>query len=405
MNSTKSVLKSIKRKTVKKKSLLEQERENIQKINYKLQKIINRILDEDYHDVKWRGKEPVFDHIYNYLNTKYQSKCKTVFPDPLLCYLDDTRDEYEEKINGFVNKYTTELYECIPKMTGDKPFILFFGIMGKIGHANILIFRYINEVIDIEHFEPHGSQYHRNNIEANKKIESFLIYFVNKLQSIFEPIRFRLLHSTQICPTYGLQSLQEKKKEILGTCLAWCIFFMELILSFPNIPSHIINQLIHDQMRDMTETDRGIFLTNLIKGYIYNIDRIFTKHYDTTIHNLATNEKRPPANMNSNEISEVTEYDNVNAPFSLNVISQSIMNQPVVSQPILNELKVGQTQKQSIQNTPVVENNVNNRIKKKPRNDEEYNDEDVSSITEVHHNKKTKISAGKRKTRKRNSYK
>ena len=157
------------------------------------------------------------------------------------------------------------------------------------GHANILIYR--RNTGHIEHFEPHGSI-----IGGEDFVIQVIHYTLDKLvellnehidhhniahqQSIQHIV---LIKASQVCFDIGVQTIEEHSMipknaliEPAGYCSAWSMFFTELCLKNPEIPSRQINDAILFKARLYVTSD---YLRNVIKGYTYFINNKIAKHF------------------------------------------------------------------------------------------------------------------------------
>jgi hypothetical protein len=132
------------------------------------------------------------------------------------------------------------------------------------GHANILIYR--KKLNQIEHFEPHGRQFLGNQKmqQYNEIIERWIQFFVlqlnSKLKIVFKKQRdVRFINSSEVCPRIdGLQTLEAWSNltniadlEPGGYCTAWSLFFTELCLKNPEVPSSELMNYIFNILERM----------------------------------------------------------------------------------------------------------------------------------------------------------
>jgi len=119
----------------------------------------------------------------------------------------------------------------------------------------MLIYRMKNKEAVIEHFEPHGSDMKASTGKHNEIVQKNLIFFVNLLNRELNLNGLRsvtLVPSNEVCPYIkGLQvleqqsSLKKNKGEPGGYCVSWSMFFAELCLRNPEIPSDQLLDLIY----------------------------------------------------------------------------------------------------------------------------------------------------------------
>jgi len=145
------------------------------------------------------------------------------------------------------------------------------------GHANVLIYR--KNLNQIEHFEPHGQNYYREkDATDNKIIERWMKFFVSKINEKLKLIKkpeVKFIESSEVCPYIdGLQNLESWSNltklavEPLGYCAAWSMFFTELCLKNPEIPSSTLMNYIFEILRDnMSYAEKMDYLKRVIRGY------------------------------------------------------------------------------------------------------------------------------------------
>ena len=139
------------------------------------------------------------------------------------------------------------------------------------GHSNVLIYR--KKLNQIEHFEPHGQNYLINENDVyNKIIKKWMSVFIfrinTKLFKIKEPA-IKFIESSEVCPYIdGLQNLEDLSTlnkiagvEPEGYCVAWSMFFTELCLKNPEIPSSILINYIFNALQQFLK----IFLGKILK--------------------------------------------------------------------------------------------------------------------------------------------
>jgi hypothetical protein len=226
------------------------------KIARKIRKI--KQLSENIH-LQWDGYPCFFDFLYIYLSNKYKSKCMILFKDQFKFDFRFNEEQNQEYIDNYVDQYGNNMVnECI----SDKPQVYTFGLKSDHGgHQNLLIFRYKENTIFVEHFEPHGSMYLAE-IDEYHKIKSFLELFISKLQPLTS-IPIELITSDKVCPyEEGFQGLEnlyhlDDPRGGTGFCALWVIFFMEFVLKFPNKTSTQIVRTILGPIQTELATKKG----------------------------------------------------------------------------------------------------------------------------------------------------
>ena len=188
-----------------------------------------------------------------------------------------------------------QLSNCIKKGLSNIIIPLYLNFANGYGHANLLIYRKKNNVI--EHFEPYGYQYGKNAGRIkfiNKKLDDF-ISILNK--ELPQQSQVQLFRANDVCPFFdGFQTLEEKstipKLEIQGKgyCTAWSMFFTELSLKNPNYSSNEIINIIYDKLNKLSEKDRNNYLRKIIVGYVNLIDNKIEKYFSIIFGKHVTSE-------------------------------------------------------------------------------------------------------------------
>lgn len=152
-------------------------------------------------------------------------------------------------------------------------------------HANLLIYRKKDNII--EHFEPHGSVF-MGNIEDKRSIVTQLKSFIDMLNSDLIKIKknpVTLISSDVVCPyIYGLQGLEARSKqknlslEGNGYCTAWSMFFTELVLKNPTVPTNELLNIIINKFDKDIEKQKN-YLRQIIIGYVNLIHNKIEKYF------------------------------------------------------------------------------------------------------------------------------
>ena len=245
------------------------------------------------------GSNEVETMFYLYLFKKYKSNCflydKDVLKQTLgrrilgMSILIMTKYEpYEKKeIEDQLITLADVLVNCIKKDT--KIIIIPVQLVFSNGcHANVLIYR--KNLNQIEHFEPHGKNYSSYDDNTNKIILGWMKFFVSRINAELFTSKMRqikLIESTDVCPYInGLQNLEGwsniplvKGVEPGGYCVAWSMFFTELCLKNPNIPSLELMNYIFNTLLYMSEMEKRDYLRSVIRGYSVFINEKITKYF------------------------------------------------------------------------------------------------------------------------------
>jgi len=263
-------------------------------------KNIHQKLDifAENNDIKdWNGNEIIDTFFYLYLFKKYKQNCfirynklkKNVayyFLGLKLIIKEKKETTIEETSNFDIHmlEISKQLADCIKRQELQNIVLPLYLEFFNSGHANLLIYRKKNNVI--EHFEPHGSQLRMpaKKIKAiNKKLDEF-ISLLNK--ELPQQSQVQLVRANDVCPMFnGFQALEEKstvpKLEIQGGgyCAAWSMFFTELALKNPNYSSNELINIIYDKLEQYSIKDRNNYLRKVIVGYVNLISDKIDKYF------------------------------------------------------------------------------------------------------------------------------
>jgi ankyrin repeat protein len=164
-------------------------------------------------------------------------------------------------------------------------FIIPIGIEIKIeksilGHANYLIFDF--ELLKVERFEPHGNS-SPHGMDYNSQLLDNILQ--NKINSY--NLGFSYVSPQDYLPKIGFQIMEinELKNDYIGDpngfCALWCIWWIDIKLSNPNINSKILQELLFKEI-----INNKISYKKLIRDYSHYIieirDKILNK-IDTNI--------------------------------------------------------------------------------------------------------------------------
>ena len=245
------------------------------------------------------GSNEVETMFYLYLFKKYKSNCFLYDKDVLKQTLGrrilgmsihiNTKYEPQEKkeIEDQLIILADVLVNCIKKDA--KIIIIPVQLVFTDGcHANVLIYR--KNLNQIEHFEPHGKNYSTHDDNTNKIILGWMKFFVSRINAELFTSKMRqikLIESTDVCPYInGLQNLEGwsniplvKGVEPGGYCVAWSMFFTELCLKNPNIPSLELMNYIFNTLLYMSEMEKRDYLRSVIRGYSVFINEKITKYF------------------------------------------------------------------------------------------------------------------------------
>lgn len=244
---------------------------------------------------KYGGVRLIGNLYYIYLLNKYKSKCIAYdFGQFGLALHVSKNYSAQERLEHYrhMQYVANQISKCIRAGLDTVIIPVSIKLGNHAGHANALIYRKIDNTI--ERFEPHGSMFGKG---LDTEIEGKLVEFCAMINTEFDKygglphIRFR--SASEVCPRInGLQNLESIRKsgpeEGGGYCIAWSMFFVELALSNPGVPS---NELLEMVMQHIKRGKTGqTYLVKIIKGYAYHISTKLEKYFsilfgETNIYN------------------------------------------------------------------------------------------------------------------------
>ena len=294
----------------------------LQKIDNKL-KLLNKTGSKKI--TTFFGSNEVEAMFYLYLFKKYKSKCflydrnarTRILGMSIKINIQYTMIE-QSQIENQIDNLTRILANCI-KTPDTKiiiiPVTLVFSDGG--GHANVLIYR--KKLNQIEHFEPHGQYFKKKSSIDNIIIKKWMTFFVEelnkKLQSSKKP-EVKFIESSEVCPYIdGLQNLESWSNltklavEPSGYCAAWSLFFTELSLKNPDIPSSILMNYIFDTLQNMSNIEKRNYLKSVIRGYSVFINEKIYKYFSVFFNSGITIEKlKTLSGVNLAKFNEMLQY-------------------------------------------------------------------------------------------------
>jgi hypothetical protein len=243
---------------------------------------------------RWKGNEILKTFFLLYLFNKYKSNCLITFQGDFynrglgLWLQTDILDKelYESELKNV----STQLVKCIVRGVSSIVIPLYLEVHDD-AHANLLIYRKNGNTI--EHFEPHGAHIiiaddHEIKL-INTRLNEFIDILNKQLKKKDKP-PVKLIPSNEVCPVIkGLQAIEVdssiKKLPIEGGgyCAAWSLFFAELVLKNPTIPSNELLNIILNKLDKYTKQEQADYLRKVITGYINMIyDKIEKYFYFVT---------------------------------------------------------------------------------------------------------------------------
>ena len=275
------------------------------KIQNKIQNKLNALNNTTEQEILFNPIVDIQNMFYIYLFKKYKDKCfvRDINHGGLGMTFYVTENKQNTKLareavaekQTHLNILADNLVSCI-KNKNVEITIIPVTISGPSGsHANLLIYR--KKLNHIEHFEPHGKYYGVKQNSLSIKIKNTLNDFVSKINEKMKTTKetqIKFIESSNVCPRIeGLQALEAmstlpKLNEPFGYCIAWSLFFAELCLKNPEIPSSDLLTYIFNVLDSMGKIEQMNYLKNVIRGYavIINekIEKYFSILYDTHGH-------------------------------------------------------------------------------------------------------------------------
>jgi hypothetical protein len=281
----------------------------ITKIDNKLQSL-NKTGSEKI--LSFVGSNEVEAMFYLYLFKKYKSNCflhdkhvKTRIIGMSIEIKDNYNSDEEHQIMTQLDNLSKLLVDCIQNVNSKVIIIPVQLLLSQGGgHANILIYR--KKLNQIEHFEPHGRQFLGNknmqlyNEIIDRWLKAFVLLLNSKLKIVFKKQRdVKFINSSEVCPRIdGLQTLEAWSNltnmadlEPGGYCTAWSLFFTELCLKNPEVPSSELINYIFDILERMDNLQKMNYLKGVIRGYSVFINEKISKYFTVFFKSGLTIEK------------------------------------------------------------------------------------------------------------------
>lgn len=149
-------------------------------------------------------------------------------------------------------------------------------------HSNMLIVRTASKTV--EHFEPHGA-YFMNQVANGAVITRTL---KNVLTALLPP-SYKLVESHTVCPTRGLQTMEEKSTMLRneqidggGYCAAWSAFFAEMCLRNPQLSSQQVFRQLLDALERQSGEELGKkanALHRIIRSYCQRMGKVLYQYF------------------------------------------------------------------------------------------------------------------------------
>jgi hypothetical protein len=221
-----------------------------------------------------------------YLLKKYRYTCYSIagarLPNGVIItpviYADPNIYPSDEEKMDFVDI----TYRCIVEKKNDViviPLIISEDPSSTETHFNVLVYR--RKEHQMELFEPHGAIYRADFDKSSviwRNLDKYMDALNEKLTKEFKMEPIKLLISSDVCPVlHGMQFKEEQGRPLLilqkkatrteyepsGFCTIWGLFFIELVLKNPHVPSKDLIMGVLDKVsaRDMVNIARGYMIT------------------------------------------------------------------------------------------------------------------------------------------------
>jgi hypothetical protein len=244
---------------------------------------------------EWVGKHLIENIFYTYLLTKYKSNCyifSSSGKSGILLHIGELKKVStlgsDNPLLKELNLGVDHLYSCIvnPHIKSNIIIIpLCLQWNDTAAHANVLIYR--KDLKQLEHFEPEGVLDEKTDANIKALIKFFTSQLGNKLG-----YDVKYIPASEVCVNkniLGIQFIEELfsnvKDVTSGFCLAWSMFFTEMALKNPTIPSAELLNIIVDNIS--SKRDNVSFKTKanqfsrLIRGYVLMINDKIVKYCKT----------------------------------------------------------------------------------------------------------------------------
>jgi hypothetical protein len=228
-----------------------------------------------------------------YLLKKYKNTCYSVSGaiTPVI-YTDNKLYPTEDELNNFVDV----TFRCIVEKKNDViviPVLVSEKEDSIETHFNVLVYR--RKEHHIELFEPHGAMYKKNYDKSEiiwRHLDKYIEALNNTLEQDFKMKPIKFLSSHDICPVLdGMQVREEqgrplivlknKKKERTvyepaGFCSIWGLFFIELVLKNPHVPSK-------DLIMSVLNKVSAVNMVNIARGYMIKVCNKLQQYYSAML--------------------------------------------------------------------------------------------------------------------------
>jgi hypothetical protein len=307
------------------------------------------LFSQDNPIRRWSGYDIIDTLFYLYLFNKYKNQCliqyKGVTSKNALgveLQIKQRMTQLDKQVyQTHLNEVASQLANCIKKEPTSIVIPLYLKT-AKGGHANILIYRKDGNVI--EHFEPHGDKYSYSDQKINDLVDRRLNDFIKVLNNILKKDKkpsVTLMSSNIVCPRrFGLQNLEamSKSKKLRleggGYCAAWSMFFTEVALKNPTIPSNELLNIIFNKLDTIGDREKQAdYLRKIIIGYINLINEKIEKYFSFITGTKMSLESITQMIKNTKNASLFKDYNTI-----LNIEMLLLNNPNLTKQQYLNSL-------------------------------------------------------------------
>jgi hypothetical protein len=123
------------------------------------------------------------------------------------------------------------------------------------GHQNMLVYRVADN--SFERFEPHGESTGFLSRDENTLLDGYLAKFVGDLEEGgFIPEGAKIYYANDVCPSFSFQGEEGEQWEELGLgesgfCQMWSVFFLEMVLKYPDQSAQKLTATAFREMKAM----------------------------------------------------------------------------------------------------------------------------------------------------------
>lgn len=249
--------------------------------------------------VKYAGHNDMSNLFYIYMLNKYRSNCliydttgnhiNSYGLNSIGLTLRTPRNKQErEPYIRHLHTVAQQISKCVKTNQSEIIIIPLWLNLTGARHTNVLIYRKNNNIV--EHFEPHGSAFlEKRQPHLNKRIDDALSEFMTILATHLLGVTLKPANEVCVDMT-GLQILEGRGRKMKpneggGYCTMWSMFFAELALKNPEIPSKELLDIIYAKVTESEDVQK--YLLAIIQGYVYYMSEKLEKYYAILFGNRA----------------------------------------------------------------------------------------------------------------------